>query len=154
MAFAWPVPDQHCCPPDTFLKKSSQLKYSPSLSLIGLIVLWFPPHIFKYNWKVRFIVLASQRIMQISRSIWAHFPFHCVVLLEANCLKDFRLNLAFLVYWDTTFIGTENTVPLASNSQRCHFRLCPSISLFSAPWRTRLKINVIQTGVCNFPGWF
>lgn len=78
MAFAWPVPDQHCCPPDTFPRTSPQLKHSPSLSVIGY-VLWFAPHILKDKWKMKFIVLASQRNMQISiHQVSEHISLLCV----------------------------------------------------------------------------
>ena len=57
--------DQHCHPPDACPKTSSQLKYSPSLSLIRHM-LWFAPHLLKDKQKVKFIVLASLRSIQIS----------------------------------------------------------------------------------------
>lgn len=75
---AWPIPDQYYCSPYTFPKSPSQQKYSPSLSLVGHM-LRLAPHILKDEWKVKFIVLASQRSMHISiHQVFEHTPLLCV----------------------------------------------------------------------------
>lgn len=63
MACAQGVPDPRiniAVPPDACPKRSSWLKYSPSLSLIRR-TLWFASHLLKGKWKVKFIILASLR---------------------------------------------------------------------------------------------